>query len=411
VAVTERLDFVGSGGEKLAARLDRPIGVERGTALFAHCFTCSKDLAAASRISRALAERGFAVLRFDFTGLGHSEGEFANTNFSSNVEDLVHAAEALRARGTPPGLLIGHSLGGAAVLAAAGRIPEVRAVATLGAPADPSHVEKLFTHAREQIEREGQAEVDLAGRRFTIRRQLLVDLESQRLADSIAGLRRALLVMHAPLDDTVGIENASRIFQAARHPKSFVSLDGADHLLTRKQDAEYAAEVLSAWAGRFLATPEAGPSAAGDEVVVREVEPSRFAQDIAVGAHALRADEPRSLGGDDTGPTPYGLLLAALGACTAMTVRLYARRKQWPLEGVEVRLRHDKIHAADCAECETQAAKIDRIEKGIVLQGELSDEQRERLLEIADRCPVHRTLQSEVHFAKVALPPRAPDQG
>ena len=401
---TERLEFPGSTGARLAARFDRPIGRVRATALFAHCFTCSKDLNAVARISRELAARGIAVCRFDFTGLGHSEGEFAHTNFSSNVEDLVCAADALRGRGTPADLLIGHSLGGSAVLAAAARVPEARAVATLGAPADPAHIEKLFSGSLETIAREGEAMVDIAGRHFTIRRQLLDDLEAQSLEASIGGLRRALLVMHSPVDEIVGIGNASRIFQAARHPKSFVSLDAADHLLTRRADASYAAEVLAAWAGRFLPEQEDPVVAEPEQVVVRDAEPGRLAQDIAAGPHRLRADEPRSVGGDDTGPTPYGLLLASLGACTAMTLRLFAKRKAWPLGEVEVRLRHAKVHATDCAECETRTGRIDRIEREISLGGALDPAQRARLLEIVDRCPVHRTLHGEVRVETVLAP-------
>jgi putative redox protein len=393
---TERLELTGHSGATLAARLDRPIGRARATALFAHCFTCSKDLAAVSRIGRALAARGIALLRFDFTGLGHSEGEFASTNFSSNVEDLVRVAHALRERGTPADLLIGHSLGGAAVLAAAARIEEARAIVTLGAPADPAHVKKLLASAEATIHTEGEAVVDLAGRKFTIRRQLLEDLEGQRLEQAVATLRRPLLVMHAPTDTTVGIENASRIFLAARHPKSFVSLDTADHLLTRREDATYAADVMAAWASRFLPAEEETLEAAAEEAVVRMAEPGRLAQDVAVGRHRLRADEPRNLGGDDTGPTPYGLLLSALGACTTMTLQLYAKRKQWPLEGVEVRLHHEKVHARDCEDCETRVGKIDRIDRELVIQGPLDDAQRTRLLEMADRCPVHRTLHAEV---------------
>jgi putative redox protein len=393
---TERLELTGHSGATLAARLDRPIGRARATALFAHCFTCSKDLAAVSRIGRALAARGIALLRFDFTGLGHSEGEFASTNFSSNVEDLVRVAHALRERGTPADLLIGHSLGGAAVLAAAARIEEARAIVTLGAPADPAHVKKLLASAEATIHAEGYAVVDLAGRKFTIRRQLLEDLEGQRLEQAVATLRRPLLVMHAPTDTTVGIENASRIFLAARHPKSFVSLDTADHLLTRREDATYAADVMAAWASRFLPAEEETLEAAAEEAVVRMAEPGRLAQDVAVGRHRLRADEPRNLGGDDTGPTPYGLLLSALGACTTMTLQLYAKRKQWPLEGVEVRLHHEKVHARDCEDCETRVGKIDRIDRELVIQGPLDDAQRTRLLEMADRCPVHRTLHAEV---------------
>ncbi len=404
MARTERLEFPGSSGGLLAARFDRPIGPIRSTALFAHCFTCSKDLGAVSRIARALADRGIAVLRFDFTGLGHSEGEFASTNFSSNVEDLVLAATALRERGTPADLLIGHSLGGAAVLAAASRIPEARAIATLGAPADPAHVEKLFAHDHEKIVREGEAEVELAGRHFTIRRQLLDDLRAQTLPRAIETLRRPLLVMHSPLDATVGIENASQIFQAAKHPKSFISLDAADHLLSKKEDSTYAAEVLAAWASRFLPPVEDPIEAAPDEVVVRQAMPGRFPQDIAAGPHRLRADEPLSVGGDDTGPTPYGLLLASLGACTSMTIQMYAKRKEWPLDEVEVRLHHDKIHATDCAECETETGKIDLIRKEIALHGALDEAQRARLLEIADRCPVHRTLHSEIRVETELTP-------
>ena len=395
---SERLTFTGVGGEQLAARFDRPAGEVKAVALFAHCFTCNKDIFAASRIAGALAANGIAVLRFDFTGLGHSEGEFANTNFSSNVGDLVAAAEHLRGAGEAPKLLIGHSLGGAAVLAAAGRVPEAVAVATIGAPADPAHVRHLFQDARPEIEARGEAEVLLAGRSFRIKRQFLEDIEGARLEDALSKLRKALLVFHAPQDATVGIDNAARIFAAARHPKSFVSLDDADHLLTRREDAVYVAEVLSAWASRYLDLPSAGAplEAAPGTVVVQEAGEGRFAQRIAAGPHALRADEPLSVGGNDSGPNPYDLLLAGLGACTSMTLRLYAERKGWPLERVAVTLRHDKIHAEDCAECETREGRIDRIERRVSLEGVLDEAQRARLLEIANRCPVHRTLESEV---------------
>lgn len=407
----ERIEFPGSAGHLLAARLDRPSGPVRAFALFAHCFTCSKDLAAASRIARALARRGIAVLRFDFTGLGHSEGEFANTNFSSNVGDLVAAADYLRAEHRAPELLIGHSLGGSAVLVAAARIPEAVAVATIGAPADPGHVARLFAAHADEIAEHGEAEVELAGRRFRIRRQLLDDLAAQRLEPAVAHLRKALLVLHAPLDEVVGIENASRIFQAATHPKSFVSLDSADHLLRRPADAAYAADVLAAWASRYL-PDDAAPSAArdiapeaGDGEVVVETGDGRFGQQIRAGRHDFLADEPRAAGGDDTGPSPYALLLASLGACTAMTLRLYAARKEWPLEQVQVRLRHEKIHARDCESCETQEGRIDRIDREIALTGALDDAQRAQLLAIADRCPVHRTLHGEVSVVTRLLAP------
>lgn len=397
---TDRVEFPGSQGAPLAARLERPPGRPRAFALFAHCFTCSKDVRAASRIARALAARGVATLRFDFTGLGGSGGDFANTTFRSNVEDLVRAADWLRETHGAPALLVGHSLGGSAVLAAAERVPEARAVATLGAPSDPGHVTKFLEPAREALEREGEAEVEIAGRSFRVRRELLEDLASARLEPRIRGLRRALLVLHSPLDAVVGVEHATRIFTAARHPKSFVSLDDADHLLSRAGDAEYAAEVIAGWAARYLpAEPEAeAPEAGEGEVVVAEGGDGRLAQVVRAGRHALAADEPVAAGGDDSGPTPYGLLLAALGACTSMTLRLYAERKGLPLERVSVRLRHEKVHARDCEECETRSGRVDRIEREIALEGALDGDARARLLEIADKCPVHRTLHSEVRI-------------
>ncbi len=394
---SEKVTFQGASGEMLAARLDLPIGVPRASVLFAHCFTCTKDIFAASRIARTLNEAGFAVFRFDFTGLGHSEGEFANTNFSSNVQDLVAAADYLRSRDMAPSVLVGHSLGGAAVLAAAPRIASLRAVATIAAPADPEHVSHLFAESLDEIEAQGEAHVNLAGRPFTIRQQFIEDIRGQRLAEDIAGLRRALLVLHSPRDDTVGIDNAARIFQAARHPKSFVSLDDADHLLTRRADAEYAANVIAGWASRYVPVAEVPRATAQEgQVSVVETHENPFAQSIAAGPHHLRADEPESVGGGDSGPTPYDLLLAGLGACTAMTVRMYARRKNIPLDDVAVQLRHAKIHAADCEACETEVGKIDRIERTVELRGALDTETRQRLLEIADKCPVHRTLTNEI---------------
>ncbi len=403
---SEKLSFAGTGGQELAARLEKPRGRSHAVALFAHCFTCTKDIFAAARIAAGLASRGIAVLRFDFTGLGHSEGEFANTNFSSNVDDLVAAADHLRSLGTAPKIVIGHSLGGAAVLAAAGRIPEAVAVATIGAPADPAHVQHLFQAARPEIEAKGEAEVLLAGRPFTIKKQFLEDIEATRLEAAIGDLRKALLVFHAPRDATVGIENAGRIFGAAKHPKSFVSLDDADHLLTRREDATYVAEVLAAWAGRYLGLAQAEPlKAASGTVVVQEAGEGKFAQHVAAGPHQLRADEPLSVGGEDSGPGPYDLVMAGLGACTSMTLRLYAERKGWPLERVTVTLSHDKIHAEDCADCETKSGRLDRIDRRLLVEGALDDEQRARLLEIADKCPVHRTLESEVVVTTGLEPP------
>src|SRR5512134_998781 len=392
---TEKVEFPGASGAPLSARLDSPIAPPIAYALFAHCFTCSKDTRAATYLAAALAERGIACLRFDFTGLGGSEGDFANTDFSSNVADLVAAADFLRTHQRAPEILVGHSLGGAAVLAAAARIPEAVGVATIGAPAEPAHV---LRHIPDQarIAAEGEAEVALAGRTFRIRKSFLDDVAGQRLADAIGGLRKALLVMHSPRDDVVDIENATRIFVAAKHPKSFVSLDPADHLLSRREDAAYAGHVLAAWAARYLPprVPEAPTPVAG-KVVVRETREGRFTQLVAAGPHGLRADEPVEAGGLGSGPSPYDLLLAGLGACTSMTVRMYADLKKLPLERVTVELRHEKIHAQDCAECETREGKVDRIERIVRLEGALDDAMRAKLLEIANKCPVHRTLHAE----------------
>lgn len=393
---TAKVEFPGALGASLSARLDLPVAPPVAYALLAHCFTCSKDTRAATYLAAALAERGIATLRFDFTGLGGSGGDFANTNFTSNVDDLVAAADFLRARYRAPQLLVGHSLGGAAVLAAAARIPEATGVATIAAPFDPAHVLRLIPK-HDEIERTGEAEVVLAGRPFRIRKQLLDDLAGHKLGDTVRGLGKALLVMHSPRDDTVEIENATRIFQAARHPKSFVSLDPADHLLTRHEDATYAGHVLAAWVERHLrgTAPEA-PAALPGKVVVRETREGKFTQLVAAGRHVVRSDEPAAAGGLDSGMSPYDLLLASLGACTSMTLRLYADLKGLPLDRVTVELKHDKIHAADCAECETREGKIDRIERVIRLDGVLDAAQRAKLLEIADKCPVHRTLTSEI---------------
>jgi uncharacterized OsmC-like protein/fermentation-respiration switch protein FrsA (DUF1100 family) len=398
----ERFQFPGSGGHQLAASLDLPEGEPEAYALFAHCFTCGKDGLAAARIARALSEKGIAVLRFDFTGLGSSEGDFANSTFSSNVGDLVLAADHLRKTRKAPAILIGHSLGGAAVLAAAGQIPDAKAVVTIGAPSDPAHVVGLFRDRIEDIRKSGKVQVSLAGRPFQISSKFLDDVAEHNLMAEIAKLHKALLVMHAPADDTVGIDNATRIFVAARHPKSFVSLAGADHLLSRKGDAAYVADVIGAWATRYLdaAAPEqaADPGKAPREVVVRETRNSKLQQTIATGPHRMLADEPVAAGGEDTGPGPYDFLLAGLGACTSMTMRLYADHKALPLERVTVTLKHSKIHAEDCAECETRAGMLDQIERVIAMEGTLDAEQRKKLLEIADKCPVHRTLTSEIHI-------------
>ncbi len=401
----ERLEFPGHDGGTLAARLDLPIGEPQAYAIFAHCFTCSKDIFAAVRISQALAARGIAVLRFDFTGLGASEGEFANTDFSSNVGDLVAAADFLRETRTAPQILIGHSLGGAAVLAAAHEVPEARAVATIGAPSDAAHVVENFAADLAQIETEGRAEVKLAGRRFTIRREFLDDVRGTRLTDDVSALKKALLVFHAPRDEVVGIDNARRIFEAARHPKSFVSLDGADHLVSRPEDAIYLADVLAAWAGRYVEVAE--PEHV-NTVLVRETGAGPYQQAVSVGRHVLLADEPSEVGGADSGPSPYDFLSIALGTCTAMTLRMYADRKKLDLGRVSVTVDHAKVHAEDCAECEKgRTGRIDRFERTISVEGKVAPDVRDKLIEIAGKCPVHRTLEAASAVATKLAPQTA----
>lgn len=402
VQATEKVTFTGAAGDRLAGRLDKPLGPVRGTVLFAHCFTCTKDILAARRIASALTERGFAVLRFDFTGLGHSEGEFANTGFSSNVEDLVAAADFLRGHSMAPTILVGHSMGGAAVLAAAAQVPEAVAVATIAAPADPAHVTRYF-NADTPGSKGDTVEATIANATFSVSRAFLDDLRNQSLKPRIASLGKALLIMHAPLDDVVGIENAGEIFAAAKHPKSFISLDGADHLLTRPEDAVYVADVLAAWASRYIkATKADAPGAKPGQVVVREADAGPFAQTISAGGHVLHADEPEDLGGDNTGPSPYDLLLAGLGACTSMTMRMYANHKKLNLDRITVTLTHEKIHAKDCAECDARDGKIDVINRTIRIEGDLDSDARTRLMEIADKCPVHRTIKSDVQIRTIA---------
>ena len=399
---TERFQFTGEGGHQLAAALDMPEREPVAYALFAHCFTCGKDVLAAKRIAVALAAKGIAVLRFDFTGLGSSEGDFANSTFSSNVADLVRAANHLRDTRKAPAILIGHSLGGAAILAAAGQIPDARAVVTIAAPSDPAHVTGLFKDRIEDIRTHGKVEVSLAGRPFNITSEFLDDIAEHGLMAHVANLHKALLVMHSPTDDTVGIDNATRIFVTAKHPKSFVSLAGASHLLDERRDAAYVADVIAAWAERYLdpVMPEqaAVTGEAPRTVVVQETRASKFQQTVSIGQHHMLADEPVAAGGEDSGPGPYDFVLAGLGACTSMTMRLYADRKSLPLERTTVTLKHSKIHAVDCAECETRAGMLDQIDLVIAMEGDLDAEQRKRLLEIADKCPVHRTLTSEVHI-------------
>lgn len=393
---TIKLQFENTTGQQLSARLELPLERKpKAFALFAHCFTCNKNLVAVTNISRALTASGFAVLRFDFTGLGESEGEFSDTNFSSNVDDLVQGAEYLAAHYQPPQIIIGHSLGGAAVLQAASRLPFVKAVVTIGAPSNPPHVQHLLKNNIEEIRETGEATVLLAGRPFKIKKQFLDDLEDSNMQGVIKNLDKALLVLHSPQDSTVGINNAAEIYQAAKHPKSFISLDGADHLLTDKEDSFYAGQVIASWSSRYI-SPEPATELETEKQVVTETGGDGFTTQIKAGRHHLLADEPANVGGKDLGPTPYGYLLAALGACTSMTLRMYAERKNWPLERATIHLEHFKLHSDDCEACETEQGYIDHIDREIELEGPLNEEQKTRLLEIADRCPVHKTLHAEI---------------
>jgi uncharacterized OsmC-like protein/alpha/beta superfamily hydrolase len=392
---SRKIEFPGATGARLAARLDLP-AEPRAFAMFAHCFTCGKDIFAASRIAEGLAARDIAVLRFDFTGIGSSEGEFANTNFSSNVRDLVAAADYLRQNHGPPSLLIGHSLGGAAVLAAAPQVPDATGVVTIGAPASAAYVTRNFAANLVDIIEKGTVEVTLGGRTFTMTKQFLDDLAGQDFLDGLANMKKALLVCHAPQDEFVGIENASTIFTAARHPKSFLSLDTADHLLRKRKDGIYLADVIATWASRYLAVGERTTALPEGVVEVSETRGGHLAQRVGAGRHLLVADEPVAVGGDDAGPGPYAYLLAALGACTSMTMRLYAERKGIRAQRFSIRLSHRKIHAEDCLDCVTKESNIGEITLDITIEGDVPEAARARLMEIANRCPVHETLTHEI---------------
>jgi putative redox protein len=358
---SQRVVFENQAGHTLSGILDLPAGRPVAYALFAHCFTCSKNLKAAGGIARALNDTGIAVLRFDFTGLGQSEGDFSDTNFSSNVDDLLAAVSYLDREHEPPAILVGHSLGGTAVLQAAPRVDSAVAVATIGSPSEPAHVAKMFSGSEDTLRERGEATINLGGRPFLMKQQFLDDLEAQHIGSTVSSLRKALLIMHAPLDDVVEIDNASALFMAAKHPKSFVSLDSADHLLSHTADSRYAGDVLAAWASRYLSAPTA-------------------------------QDDLH----EDQGPTPYDLLSAALATCTSMTLRMYANHKKLDLESATVRVEHDRIHAEDCQDCESGSGKVDEFRRTISLEGDLTRAQRNRMLEIADRCPVHRTLHGEI---------------
>ena len=388
--------FRNKAGEELSGVLELPINQQpHNFVLFAHCFTCNKNFMAVKNIGRALTSNGFGVLRFDFTGLGESEGNFADTNFSGNVEDIIAAADFLKQEYHAPTLLVGHSLGGAAVIFAAQQLASIRAVATIAAPSSPQHVKHLLKSKISEIKEKGLSTVNLGGRDFTIKEQFLQDLESQKLKDVLEDLEKSILVLHSPQDATVELKNAEELYRAARHPKSFVSLDGADHLLTNKEDSKYAGAVIAAWALRYLRIPQQEKLISKHQVVAN-LGKEGFTTQVRAGIHYFLTDEPESMGGNDYGPTPYDYLSTALAACTSMTIQMYARRKKLPLENVETHVNYGKQHAEDCEQCESSSSKIEAFEREIVLKGDLDEQQRKKLLEIANKCPVHRTLKSEV---------------
>ncbi len=393
----QKVIFKNKEGQSLVGRLELPVNQHpHNFAIFAHCFTCNKNLAAVRNIGKALTANGFGVLRFDFTGLGESEGDFGDTNFSGNVEDLIAAADYLNDNYSAPTLLIGHSLGGAAVIYAAAQVNSVKAVATIGAPSNPKHVQHLLQSSLDEIKKNGKAIVNLSGRDFTIKKQFLDDLEHNSLSETVKNLRKPILIMHSPQDNTVGIKNAEEIYRAAHHPKSFISLDGADHLLMNKNDSIYAGEVISGWAKRYLNIADSEELPKTKHQVVASLDfDDGFTTEMKVGNHYMTADEPTSYGGNDFGPSPYELVSAGLSACTAMTLQMYAKRKGWHIDNVEVHTTYSKTHALDCEDCESSNAKIDTFHREIKITGNFDDKQMGRLLQIADKCPVHKTLHNE----------------
>ncbi|QNJ98470.1 bifunctional alpha/beta hydrolase/OsmC family protein [Constantimarinum furrinae] len=395
----EKVKFQNKEGDSLVGRLELPADQKpHNFALFAHCFTCNKNLLAVKNISRALTSEGIGVLRFDFTGLGESEGEFAETNFSGNIEDLIAAANFLKVNYAAPTLLIGHSLGGAAVIYAAEALKNISAVVTIGAPSNPVHVKHLFKDSVNTIEQDGHATVSISGRAFTIKDQFLDDLEKRSLPKCVKSLRKAILIMHSPQDEIVGIKNAEELYIAAHHPKSFISLNGADHLLSKKEDSLYAGRVIAGWASRYVTIPEPINIRSRHDVVASLSDDTLFTTQMKVGDHYMLADEPESVGGNNFGPNPYELVSAGLSACTAMTIQMYARRKKWNISNVEVHTSYSKDHAYDCENCEDPMTKIDTFNREIKFEGILDDKQKKRLLQIADKCPVHKTLHSKTQI-------------
>lgn len=395
----QKVTFTNREGEELVGRLELPIDQRpHNFVVFAHCFTCTKNLIAIRNIARELVREGFGVLRFDFTGLGESEGEFENTNFSGNVDDLVDAANYLKEEYTAPTLIIGHSLGGSAAIFAAEQIPSVKAVAVISSPSNPEHVKNLVKDDIETIRKNGKARVNIGGRDFTLKKQFLDDIKNHPLTEVVANFRKSLLILHSPQDRIVGIENAKDLFIAAWHPKSYISLDGMDHMLSGQENSHYVGKVITGWAMRYVSMPKGETLQSNKQVAARLDNTEKFTTYMKLGDHNALADEPTTYGGNNFGPSPYEYLSGALASCTAMTVQMYARRKKWNLENITVHIDHSKEHAVDCENCESSSAKIDTFTKTIKIEGDLTREQKERLMEIADRCPVHRTLISSVQI-------------
>lgn len=392
----EKMNFSNMDGLELSARLYLPLDEQpRFYAIFAHCFTCSKNFKAVSNISNTLSQLGVAVLSFDFTGLGNSEGDFEDTGFSSNVDDLIAAANFLEKNYEAPKLLIGHSLGGSAVIFAAAELDYVEAVVTIGSPANPKHVKKLFESDIETIKKVGSAKVNIGGRSFRIKKDFVDDLESKNLPEFISEIRKSFLFLHSPQDSIVDISNAAELFQSAYHPKSFVSLDGADHLLSDDKESQYVGELISTWSKKYLPVEISENDIRGHQVKVRLFGES-YTSEVKTPYHHLLADEPKDVGGANLGPTPYDLLMASLGACTVMTLKMYTQRKGWDLKEIIVYLDHDKVHKEDSEDFEKKGSKVSRFTRSLEIKGDLTEEMKEKLLEIADKCPVHRTLHEDI---------------
>ena len=395
---TIRLEIENRKGLKLQAYLELPANQKPNHfAIFAHCFSCNSNFNAVKNISRSLSNHGFGVLRFDFTGLGRSEGEFAESHFSANVDDLIDVAQYLEKNYKAASLLVGHSLGGAAVIVAASKLESIKAVATVGAPATVNHVTHLFSHAIDEVADKGEVEVKIGGRPFKINQDFVNDFSKTDLPEITKKLRKPILVMHAPFDSVVGIENAHQIYHNAIHPKSFISLDDADHLLTRSTDSVYVGNMIGAWVDKYFPSEENNMIYTKGEQLVGHLNlvEDNFTTSIQTKKHSFIADEPASIGGNDFGPSPYDYLSAGLAACTVMTLKMYAERKKWDLQEVFVYITYSKKHSDDLEIDVEKPTRFDHLQKKLKFIGDLDEKQTQRLKEIASKCPVHKTLHSE----------------